>query len=421
MKKNDYIYPYSKLMLDTANGIIPGLTQTFSKGPQVYGFSNDVPHYIQKSSGVYAFDVDHNCYIDYSMGLGSVILGHGYPQIVDAVYKNICNGNSHSLMHPLEIEVGEKVLRLCKWADMVRFAKNGSDVITAAVRLARAYTKRKYIAIATNYDSNTKPYHGWHDWSASIDSMNDGIPEEIKKLTITFEFNNANSLQHLVELYHDKIACIVMEGAKFSPPSEEFVKKVNDVCSDHNICLIMDETINGLRIAPCGAHEKYSYKPDLVTYGKAFGNGFPLSILVGRKKVMSLLDNILFTLTYGGETSSLAAANELLDIYQNEHVYERIGQQGHLLKKGLKNLLEELELDKEFLISGWDCRFRLFPIQKASRCYDATKASLLRKILFKHGILCAGVHNMALLHTDEVVNRTIIGYKNALTEISIKK
>lgn len=416
MKSKIFINQRSNDLLEEAMSIIPGLTQTFSKGPQVYGFSKDVPHYIQKSCGVYSYDVDNNCYIDYSMGLGSVILGHANSEVNDAVYKTICDGNSHSLMHPLEIELSKKVLGFCKWADMVRFGRNGSDATTGAVRLARAYTGKKIIAVANNYDNGTKPYHGWHDWSASLSDMNAGIPDEIRNLTCTFEFNNTNSLYHLIDCYKDKIACIVMEGAKLTPPSEIFVNAVNEVCSVNNICLIIDETLNGLRMSPGGAHEKFSYKPDIVTYGKSFGNGFPLSILVGKRKIMSSLDNILFTMTYGGETSSLAAANKVIEIYHRDGVFEKISHYGNLLKSNLQDLLLRLNLGDKFLVLGMDTRFRLFPVHKGTRTIDNEMAMKLKKSLFKNGILCAGVHNMALLHNENVIEKTIDGYAKALKE-----
>ena len=417
MKNSNPILRRSSDLLIEAKAIIPGLTQTFSKGPQVYGFTPDVPHYVKKSCGVYAYDVDDNCYIDYSMGLGSVILGHGNPIIIEEVYKAICDGNSHSLMHPIEIELSRKVLELCKWAEMVRFGKNGSDVTSGAVRLARAYTNKKYIAVANGYDNATKPYHGWHDWSAALDTMNAGIPEEIKRLTLTFEFNNPQSLIRLIDCYGDKIACIVMEGAKFTAPSKDFVDTVNQICSHDNICLIIDETINGLRLSPCGAHEKFSYKPDLVTFGKAFGNGFPISILVGKKKIMQLLDEILFTMTYGGETSGLVAANKLLDIYQKDNVFEKIIYNGNLLKTGLQDLVKKLNLEDNIQISGWDTRFRLYPSKSGTQIIDNKISSVLKKTLFKYGILCGGVHNIALLHNEKVIEQTIDGYKKALTEI----
>ena len=417
MKNRKHVNQRSCDLLKIATPIIPGLTQTFSKGPQVYGFSNDVPHYIQKSLGVFTYDVDNNCYIDYSMGLGSVILGHAYPEVIDAVYRTICDGNSHSLMHPLEIEVSKKVLEICGWADMVRFGKNGSDTTTAAVRLARAYTGKKYIAVASNYDNGTRPYHGWHDWSAALSDMNAGIPNEIKNLTLTFEFNNSNSLLHLIDCYNGQIACIVMEGAKFVPPTKDFVTTVNEISAENNICLIIDETLNGLRMYPGGAHERFSYKPDLVTFGKSFGNGFPLSILVGKKKIMSLLENILFTMTYGGETSSLAAADMVIDIYRKNDVFNRISRCGKILKNSIQDLLIELNLYDRFLVMGMDTRFCVYPVQKGTKTIDNDMALLFRKSLFNNGILCAGVHNIALLHDENIIEKTIWSYKKALKEM----
>lgn len=409
-------YSNSEILLRQAYTMIPGLTQTFSKGPQVYGFLGS-PHFISRGSGVVVNDVDGNTYIDYSMGLGSVILGHADKRVNKAIYKSLTNGNSHSLMHPLELKVAEKVIEICPWADMVRFGKNGSDVTTAAVRLARALTGRNYIAIASEYGIGSPyPYHGWHDWSACYSDKALGIPIPIKNLTLCFKYNNATSLKKLFEQYPQKIAAIILEGTKFEPPTPEFIRALNLLSKKYNAILIIDEIANGLRLSPGGAHQCFGIEADIVAFGKAFGNGIPISILVGKADYMKQLDNVMFTLSYGGETLGLAAIMEVLKIYFAEAVENDLENKGNKLISLLQEVCKELQISNHIAIKGYPSRF-IIQIISEEGCIDKSKNAKLIQLLLQNGIICSGVHNISqalnMMHIENTVNI----YKKVFKEV----
>lgn len=402
-------FPESRRLLQRAQKIIPGYSQTFSKGPQVYGF-HGVPHYLRRADGVMAEDVDGNQFIDYSMGLGSVLLGHAFPLVSAAVAEQANNGSSLSLMHSLEIEVAEQILNLCPWADMVRFGKNGSDVVTAAVRVARASTGRDLILMATDYGiGSVEAYHGWHDWSAGHSSMDRGVPEAVKRLTVLFTFNSVASLETAFQEHYKRVAAVVLEGAKLTSPSVEFVDALNTLPRQNGALLVLDEVANGLRLAPGGAHERFDIRPDLVTYGKSFGNGVPISIIVGKLEFMQLFSEVLFTLTYGGELLGLAAARTVLGFYHDEPVWERVTATGETLFNEITAIIRAHGLSDRVLVRGYPQRFAVVPVTSSGRV-DSVRQQQLRQLLFSNGILCAGIHNISYSLRRSHVSRTLEAY-----------
>ena len=186
----------SRDLLARAERVIPSCTQTFSKGPNqwVRGVS---PHYLVRGDGAWVWDVDGNKYLDYLMALGPIILGYGNPRVNEAVIRQVKGGSVFSQMHPLEVEVAEMLVDLIPCAEMVRFAKNGSDVTTGAIRAARAYTGRDHIAFCG--------YHGWHDWYIGTTTRNKGVPSATSALTHSFVYNDIGSLQKIFDEYPGKL------------------------------------------------------------------------------------------------------------------------------------------------------------------------------------------------------------------------
>ena len=178
--------------------------------------------------------------------------------------------------------------------------ENGSDVTTAAIRLARAYTKKDMVAVAG--------YHGWHDWYIGSSSRNLGVPLEVENLTKKFNFNDADSLSDLFRKYPNKFAAVILEPAGLIKTDVNSLKKVREICTKHGVILIFDEIISGFRVNLGGAQAEYGVLPDITCLGKAIGNGYPLSAVVGRKDIMKYMEEIFFSSTFGGETISLSAA-----------------------------------------------------------------------------------------------------------------
>jgi len=252
----------SKEYLERAKKVIPSCTQTFSKGPTqfVQGVS---PIYLERGDGSHVFDVDGNEYIDYPLALGPVTLGYNYPRVNEAIIKQLKDGITFSLMHPLEVELAELLINIIPCAEMVRFGKNGSDVTSAAVRVARAYTGRDKIACCG--------YHGWQDWYIGTTTRSAGVPECIKKLTIPFEYNNIESLERIFSENRDEVAGVIMEPIGIVEPKNNFLEKVKEITHKNGAVLIFDEIVIGFRVSIGGAQEYGNYRQEC--YRTYVGNG----------------------------------------------------------------------------------------------------------------------------------------------------
>jgi glutamate-1-semialdehyde aminotransferase len=226
-----------------AQRVIPGCAQTFSKMPGQYvqGLS---PYAVDAGEGPYFFDVDGNRLLDYPMALGAVILGYNYPDVNKAVTRQLRKGVSFSLPHPLEIMLAEKLTSTIPSAEMVRFGKNGSDVTSGAIRLARAVTGRERVACCG--------YHGWQDWYIGSTQMPRGVPEAVRALTHTFTYNDEASLAALLDAYPDQFAAVIMEPAG-QVPEPGFLERVKELAHKHGAVLIFDEIVSGFRLHLGGA------------------------------------------------------------------------------------------------------------------------------------------------------------------------
>lgn len=263
----------SKIAFNKAKKIIPLASQTFSRSHYFFD-KNFFPLFLNKGKGQYVYDLDGNKYLDYISALGSVSIGYGNTYINKRIVDNLKNGNCFSLSHPIEISVAEKLIKLIPSAEMVRFGKNGTDVNSAAIRLARHVTKKNVIAVCG--------YHGWQDWYITSTSMNSGIPKEVKKFTKKFQFNDIEFLKKILSRY--KCAAVILEPLSYELPKKKFLLQVRALCNKFNTLLIFDEICTGFRISLGGAQKNYGVIPDISTFGKAMANGFPLAAIVGKKK-----------------------------------------------------------------------------------------------------------------------------------------
>ena len=264
----------SNILFKKAIKVIPTASQTFSKSYMQWPL-NISPLFLKSGKGCEITDVDNNKYIDYLLALMPIIIGYANKEVDQAVYSQARKGSILSLSHPKEIELSEKLIKIIPYAEMVKFSKNGSDVLSAAVRLARATTNRDYIAVSG--------YHGWHDWYIGTTSRNYGIPKAVSALTKKFNFNDINSLEKVLGKNKDKFAAIVLEPDTFEKPKIDFLKEVRKICNKYGIIMIYDEIICGFRTMLGGAAKKYKVFPDLGCFGKAMANGYPLAALVGKK------------------------------------------------------------------------------------------------------------------------------------------
>ena len=395
----------SKRWLARARAVVPGAAQTFSKGPTVF-VQGVAPNFLSRAEGAYAWDVDGNRYIDYIMGLGPVILGHGYAAVNDAVRAQLDVGASFSLPHPIEVQVSELLLEFVTWAQMVRFAKNGSDATSGAVRLARAFTSRDVVACCG--------YHGWQDWFIGSTSRSRGVPAAVRELTVPVPYNDLDALRKVFESHRDRVACVIMEPVAFIEPKGGFLAGVKELCRENGSLLIFDEVVDVFRIALGGAHSFFNVEPDLACFGKAIANGFPLSAIVGRRDVMKLFEEVFFSFTFGGEAVSLAACRATLRELRDRDVPRHLWRIGERLKSQTNRLIEHAGLDQCVSCIG------LAPWTTLAFRDQGGQSALLIKSLFqqealKRGILTHGNHMLSLSHDDAVVDETLAAYGEVFT------
>jgi glutamate-1-semialdehyde 2,1-aminomutase len=298
----------SRRLQARSHAIIPGGAHTYSKGDDQY--PEEAPAFLTHGKGCHVWDADGNEFIEYGMGLRAVTLGHGFEPVVKAAHRQMQLGINFTRPAKIEVELAEAVLQVIDGADMVKFAKNGSDVTTAAVKLARAHTGRDLVAICGD-----QPFFSTDDWFIGTTEMNAGIPRAIARLTVKFRFNDLGSLRTLFDQHPGQIACVVMEAETAIAPVPGYLQQVKELCEERGALLVFDEMITGFRWHLGGAQKFHGVVPHLSTFGKAMGNGFAIAALVGKREVMRLggLDHdqprvFLLSTTHGAETHALAAA-----------------------------------------------------------------------------------------------------------------
>jgi glutamate-1-semialdehyde aminotransferase len=388
-----------------ARGLIPAGTQCLSKGPTQF-VDGVAPKYLKRGKGCHVWDVDGNEYIDWGMGLRTVILGYGYAAVNEAITRQLEDGTNFTLMHPLEVEVAELLKKLIPCAEAVRYSKSGSDVTTAAVRGARAYTGRDKVAICG--------YHGWHDWYVVTTERNKGVPKILKQLSFVFQYNNVESLEQLFDTYHDEIAAVIMEPVGVTPPTTGFLRDVKKVTHDNGAVLIFDEIITGFRFALGGAQGYFKVTPDLATFGKAMSNGMPISALVGKEEIMRVFNDTFWSSTFGGECLSLAAAMATINELKEKKVVDFIWAQGTKLQDGYNKLVNEHKLEKYTQCIGYPPSSL---IKFSGRAPDESllMKSLVQQELLKRGILWAAYHAISYAHNDKEINTTLEAFDDALS------
>ncbi|HVZ86972.1 MAG TPA: aminotransferase class III-fold pyridoxal phosphate-dependent enzyme [Polyangia bacterium] len=385
--------------------LIPGATQTLAKGvgQHVRGVA---PKYIRSGRGARVVDVDDNSYLDFTMGIGPLVLGYRHPAVDAAIRAQLESGITFSLPHPLEVEVAELVHEIVPGAEQVRYGKNGCDVTTAAVRLARAFTGRDKVLCCG--------YHGWHDWYISVTDRNRGIPAGVAALTHTFDYNDLASVEAGLD---DDTACVILEPVTFEAPKPGFLTELKRLCAARGALLIFDEMWTGFRLALGGAQERFGVTADLACFSKAVANGMPLSLLTGRADVMRLCEkDVFFFSTFGGEALSLAAAKATLRELRDGEVPARLDALGTVLREGYNALAEELGVLPFTRCVGFGCRTMVTfaPQGTAAGADPLHMKSFVQQELIRRGILWSGFHNLSAAHTHEDIALTLATYREVL-------
>jgi glutamate-1-semialdehyde 2,1-aminomutase len=395
-----------------AHELIPGGSHTYAKGDDQ--FPDNAPPFIARGQGCHVWDLTGREYIEYGIGLRAVTLGHAFAPVVEAAHRAMQDGNNFTRPSPLEVECAEDLLGLIPGADMVKFAKNGSDVTTAAVKLARAATGRDLVAICGD-----QPFFSTDDWFIGVTTMNAGVPQPIRALTVQFRFNDPASLRRLFDQHPGRIACVVLEPAWVDEPADGFLQGVRDLCTAHGTLLVFDEMITGFRWGLHGAQGIYGVTPDLSTFGKGLANGFSVSALLGRAEFMKLggLEGegervFLLSTTHGAETVGLAAALATMRTYQTEPVIETLHRQGERLRRGIMAVAQSLGIERQFSIEGRACNL-IYVTRDATGERSQAFRTLFMQEMVKRGILGPSFV-VSYSHGDEDVDATITAAASAL-------
>ncbi len=401
-------YSKSEALLERALKSIPLGSQTFSKSKTALPFGVS-PYFVERAKGSRMWDVDGNEYLDFVNGLACVTLGYCDPDVDAAVRKQMECGVTFSLPHRLETEVAELLVEMIPCAEKVRFAKNGTDATSGAIRVARACTGRDRVAVCG--------YHGWQDWYIGSTARDLGVPKAVKELTHSFTYNDILSLQSVLEAHPGEFAAVILEPMNSAYPKDDFLQKVQDLARGHGALLVFDETITGFRYAIGGAQQEFGVTPDLATFGKGMANGYPLSALVGKSEYMNVVEQIFFSGTFGGETLSLAAAKAVLTKLRGEPVIETLRTRGKQILEGVARIIEDNRLEDVIGLSGHPTWSFLQFREKAPFSNWEIKTLFIQEV-FRRGIYTLGTHNLSYAHSEEDVTKLLACYREVFPLIA---
>ncbi|VXC13193.1 Spore coat polysaccharide biosynthesis protein SpsF [Flavobacterium sp. 9AF] len=407
---------------NTIHKLIPGGCHTYSKGDDQFPILS--PAAIKRGKGAYIWDIDGNQFLDCSMGLTSVSLGHAYQPVIDAVKEELENGVNFQRPSYLEKETAEKFLELVPGHDMIKFSKNGSIVTTAAVKLARAFTGRKLVAFPGDH-----PFYSYDDWFIGKTACNKGVPNEITELSVTFKGCSIQSLKELFEKYPNQIACVITEPEKNQCATgicehksvEEFLNQAIELCHKNGALFIADEMVTGFKTDFPGTITKYNIVPDMATWGKGIANGFSFCALTGKKEIMELGGILnegqekvfLISTTHGGETHGLTAALATIDVYKNNNVIEHNHALGKKMIELCNQLIHESELQDYVTLmpSVWMPVFVFKNIEKEP-CQGFR--TLFMQEMIHRGILFQGAFVPCFSHTEDDIYYFAKAFKESL-------
>jgi len=410
------LFDNSNQLRDRAHRLIPGGAHTYSKGDDQ--FPQLSPGFITHGKGSRVWDPDGNEFLDWGMGLRSVCLGHAYDPVLEVVKAQLEKGVNFTRPSLLEADLAELLVDIVPSADMVKFAKNGSDVTTAAIRLARAFTDRDLIIRCIDH-----PFFSVDDWFIGDTPMNAGIPQSIKDMTKHFPFNNADALAHLLDENRGNVACIILEAAATAAPNPGFLERVRELATMHGAVLIFDEIISGFRWDLRGAQHYYGVTPDMSTFGKAMANGFSLAALVGKREIMergglthSHPRVFLLSTTNGAETHCLAASLKTIKLLRDTSIITENWEVGKQLREGFNLLANHHGIGDRFRMQGID-------ISPWYSFYDINgKVDLALRTLFlqetiRHGVLIPYI-SVSASHRQNEVDQTLDAVNKALYVIA---
>jgi glutamate-1-semialdehyde aminotransferase len=340
--------------------------------------------------------------------LAAITLGYNNKYVNRAVARQLKKGTLFSLPGILETEVAERIVELVPSAEMVRFAKNGTDATSAAIRLARAYTGRDHVLFCG--------YHGWQDWFVGATTKNKGVPLAVSMLTHKFLYNDLESLTNLFSALPNQVAAVILEPMNSTYPNPGFLEGVRDLTQKNGSILIFDEVVTGFRFDIGGAQKLFDVTPDLTALGKGIANGYPLSAIVGKKEIMNEMENIFFSGTFGGELLSLASAKATIELYKKFDVCGELNFIGSTLAAGLRQIISELEMESILEVSGHPTWLFLLWKSAFGQPVENIKSFFLQE-MFNSGVLVLSTHNVSLSLKTKDIDKVLVAYEMVLSKL----
>ncbi len=397
----------SRQLLEQAERVIPLGSQTFSKSHIQYP-ENAAPLFIERGLGGRVWDVDGNEYVDLVCGLLPVVLGYRDADVDAAIRAQLENGISFSLSSPLETELAERLVDIVPCAEMVRFGKNGTDATSGAIRVARAFTGRDHV-IALGY-------HGWQDWYIGATTRNKGVPGAVSRLTHKLPYNDLAAVTAVFDEYPGDVAAVILEPMSDTEPAAGYLEGLREITRETGSLLIFDEVITGFRFAPGGAQELFNVTPDLAAFGKAMGNGMPISAVVGRADIMHEMEEVFYSGTFGGEALSLAAAIAVIDKILREPVIPALWKTGARLADGVRRRLAMYGLSEVISVHGKP-PWIILGFHEQPGAEGAALRTLYILEMLRHGVLTQGTHNICYAHSELDVAAILAAYDAVLPRI----
>ena len=419
--------------------LIPGGAHTYSKGDDQ--FPSNAPEFINRGKGCYLWGSNDKKYIDLTMSLGTVLLGHSYEPVLEAVKSELSKGVNFCRPSIIEGKLAEILNFHIPSAEMVKFGKHGSDAVSGAIKLARAYTGRSFV-VRCQQD----PFNSVHDWFIGSTIVDRGIPEDVKKLTLKFDYNNIENCKSIFEEFPNQIACFVLEPYSFISPSNnckkfnhsnyeiescscnqtncksDFLENLKKLCEKNGTLLIFDEVVSGFRFDIGGVQKLVNVKPHLSAFGKAMANGFSVSALVGQKEFMELggikHENekvFLMSSTHGGETHSISAAIKTIQTIEDLNLTNHFWSIGEYYQKQLKKVIIQTKSEDLMEVKG----FFVKPFIQF-KDFEKYSASLIRTFFLQEtinqGIIMPYVVP-SYAHDKEIIDKVIEGSRISLLKI----
>lgn len=400
--------------------LIPGGAHTYSRGADQ--FPENAPQILRAGKGAYVFDDQGKRFLDYGMALRAVTIGYAEDEIDEAAIAEIRNGNNLTRPSLIELEAAETLAGLIDSVDMVKFTKNGSTSVSAAVKLARAFTGRDLVARCAEH-----PFFSYDDWFIGSTPLTRGIPDAAIQQTKSFAFGNLESLRALFEQYPGQIACVTMEPATMEHPPEGYLASVKALCREHGAVMILDEMITGFRWDLKGAQHRYGVEPDLCTFGKAMANGFSVSCVAGRREIMELGSIefpgrervFLLSTTHGAEMCGLGAFVATVRYLQRERVVAHLWSYGQRLVDLMNNLAWDYSVEASFRAGGVACSPYYLTLDKVGQP-SLELRTLFAQEMVRNGVLMPwialsyrhGEEELAI--TERALRATFAVYRKAL-------